>query len=467
MEGKIKNCVCKQEDTVEKDVKKSRPFFVNFASCVKEIISKFMYMKKSFVLCFLAIMFGCKQEDMVDTEKFRLWCVSPISTIDDSKVHLIWGTMCYDKMLRPYEFVAPDEIDIYIAQNEMSNFQKIIEVDNNGSYTVDKLQNGKPYFFYFVSKKKGFKPLFSDTIMAVPNSRNNFEILQKCEEEHVPSLSNVSIAHKKNKIAYVDKYYYWNGGSNCCMAVSILIANMDGSEKELVKINGYHPSWSPANDKVAFHYDDTYTYVNNVGWISQIALFDYETKSISQLTNDNSIKYSPVFSKNGELLLFQSSKYIPYSPGMDATNIWLLNLKTLESFQITDISKTSLRTVERPCWIDNDRFLFHGAYSERKNPYQLFESSVSKKQITKIFESKWNDYNPSVSPDQAKIAFISNRSGMNQVWIYHIYKKTFSQITGYSNNESLSYEWSNIEWLDNSTIVFTINENQLVKQIIE
>ena len=416
---------------------------------------------KIFVLCFLSALFGCKQDDMVDTEKFRLWCVNPISTIDDGKVHLKWESVMKYAILLPYEIVQPDKIEIYISENEKSNFQKLIEFEYDGSflYIVDKLQNGKPYFFYSVSKKKGFTPLHSDTIMAVPNIRKRFEILQKSDEEHVPRLSNVSIAHQKNKIVYVDCYYSWNDGNN--MAKSILISNIDGSEKELVKINSDSPRWSPENDKIAFHFNG----VHNVGWFpEQIAMYDYETKSITQLTNDNYFNYSPVFSKNGELLLFQSSKN---TPGTYETNIWLMNLKTNQTFQITDISKTSLRTVERPCWIDNDRFLFHGAYSEGKNRYQLFESSVSKKQITKIFESKWNDYNPSISPDQKKIAFISNRSGFNQVWVYHNDSKSFSQITGYSNNESLIYEWSSIEWMDSSTIVFTINGNQLVKQIVE
>jgi len=245
------------------------------------------------------------------------------------------------------------------------------------------------------------------------------------------------------------------------MASSILISNMDGSGKELVKINGYKPNWSPANDKIVFHFDG----IHNVGWIpAQIAMYDCETKSITQLTDDDYNNYSPVFSKDGESLLFQSSKN---TPGTYETNIWLMNLKTLESFQVTDISKTSLRTVERPCWIDNDRFLFHGAYSEEINQYQLFESSVSNGLITKVFESKWNDYCPSVSADQKKIAFISNRSGINQAWIYHIDSKTFSQISGYSDGGSVEPTWDSIEWLDNSTIVFTMNESQLVKQRVD
>jgi len=420
-------------------------------------------MKKYLVLCFLAIFFNCEHEKMADTEKFRMWCASPIATIDDGKVHLKWGGGMYDYLLRPYEIVEPDKIDVYISENGMSNFRKLVELENDGSYsyTVEKLQNGKPCYIYFVSKKKGFKSLSSDAIMVIPNKKTAFEILQKCEEEHIPRLSNVSIAHQKNKIAYVDKYYYWEEGSNCCMEVSIFISNMDDSEKELVRINGYSPSWSPANDKIVFHFDATH----NIGiFPAQIAMYDCETKTITQLTHDNYYNYAPVFSKNTNSLLFQSSQN---TPGTYETNIWLMDMQTHQTSQITDISKTSLRTVERPCWIDNDRFLFHGAYSEEKNQYQLFESSVSKKQISQIFESQWNDYNPSISPDQKKIAFISNRSGMNQVWIYHINSKTFSQITGYSDNESVEPVWNNIDWLDTSTIVYAINENQLVKQSVE
>jgi len=154
---------------------------------------------------------------------------------------------------------------------------------------------------------------------------------------------------------------------------------------------------------------------------------------------------------------------------MYETNIWVLNLNTLESFQITDISKTSLRTVERPRWIDNNRFLFHGAYKGQREKYQLFESSISTKQIDKVFESKWNDYIPSISPDQNKIAFVSNRSKINQVWIYHVNNNTYSQITGYSIHEYIN-QHDYIEWQDNSTIVFTIMNNQgiqTVKQRIE
>ena len=419
------------------EVMEASDHFKNMAS-LRNLMSKFFL-----VLC-LAMLFGCKQEN---TEKSIIWYECPIIIIDDSKVHLKWQPVpFYYHLISGYEYVEPDKVDIYISKNDMSNFQKLIELnyDKHGSYTVDNLQNNSPYFFFAVAKKKGLESWYSDTIMAIPNKRKEFEILQTSDEAKMSRISNFSISHQKNKMAYVDTYQY-----------SILISNMDGSGKELVNVKSNSPSWSPTNDKIVYHSNGNH----DVTWRhAQIVMYDYETKSITLLTDDDYYNYYPIFSKNGELLLFLLNKN---TSSTYEANIYLMNLKTLESFQITDISKTSVRWVGGLSWIDNDQFLFHGN-SEGK--YRLFESSVSEKQITTIFESKWNDYSPSISPDQKKIAFISNRSGMSQVWIYHTDSKTFSQITGYSKSEST---WSNIEWLDNSTIVFTINDIQLVKQRVE
>ena len=413
---------------------------------------------------FAALLLGCERVNNVDCEDCTIWAAYPMATIDDGKVLLHWMKPLQTGPWSPNEkdIIDPDNFAIYISENDMSNFRELVELDRNKlqqdenyfySYTADKLQNGKSYFFYFASRKSGFKTLYSDTVMAVPNKRKNFEVL-------LTDAGHVSVAQQKNKIAYVASYT-WNNGNN--EARSLFISNTNGSEKELVRIHGSQPTWSPINDKVAFYFDGTV----NVGWFpARIALYDCEAKTITQITDENYYNWAPDFSENGELLLYQSSKN---TPGTYETNIWVLNLNTMVSVQVTDISKTSLRTVERPRWIDNDRFLFHGVYQEQREKYQLFESSISTKQIIKVFESQWNDYIPSISPDQKKIAFVSNRSKMNQVWIYHIDSKTYSQITGYSLSDYVN-QYDYIEWLDNSTIVFTISDKQgvrTIKQIVE
>ena len=423
-------------------------------------------MKKFYIVYLIILVIGCKQED-IDSDKFVMRAANPKATIDDGSVQLhLDNYAATEYVLLPYERVKPDKFDIYISKNDLSNFHKLIELeyDEICSYTIDELQNGSPCFFYVVSKKKGYKSITSDTIMVVPNKRKEFEILQATQQSggDAHTLFNVSVAHQKNKIAYSDAYYSWEGGSDCCMGISVIISNMDGSEKELVDIDSYHPCWSPGNDKIVFHTEKGEINQGD-GMPSQIALYDCETKSITKLTEGNDYNYAPVFAANGEFLLYQSSKKAN-TPDIYATNIWMMNLKTLEDFQITDVAKTSLLTVERPCWIDNDRFLFHGINSEGKS--QLYESSVSNKQINKVFDSLWSDYTPSISPDQKKIAFISNRSGYNQVWIYDMDAKRYYQITGYTLQESIDRYWCNIEWLDNVTIVFTYNSSQylLLKQ---
>ena len=284
------------------------------------------------------------------------------------------------------------------------------------------------------------------------------------------SIEIVSVAQQKNKLAYQEIFGERYSDITTVSAFRIVISNMDGSERELVNTNtnNFSPCWSPANDKIAFHTQEKNEEFKSKYYYqpSQIALYDYETKTISQLTHGDECNLTPVFSKNGAFLLFQSTKNAPdidlTRMELIPTNIWLINLKTLESFQVTDISKTSLVAVQQPYLIDNDRFLFTGIYPDGKR--QLFESSVSEKQINPLLDSQWNDYAPSISPDQTKIAFISDRSGMEQVWIYHIDSKKYTQITGYSTDESVR---ANIEWLDNSTIVFTIRGNKLVKQKVE
>jgi len=82
-----------------------------------------------------------------------------------------------------------------------------------------------------------------------------------------------------------------------------------------------------------------------------------------------------------------------------------------------------------PNWMDGEYFLFHG----RKMKYEsnIFIASINTHKTETIIESRWNDYNPSISPDRTKIVFISDRSGMNEVWLLDRENGTIRQITGY------------------------------------
>lgn len=415
-------------------------------------------MKRIIILGLFLLILGCEKDESFINDGTVIWRPNPVALIGDHQIQLNWFNLTIlNKILLPYTYVEPDHFEMYISTKTADHFTKLVELKNDGnySYRIENLANDQSYYFYVVSKKKRYIPLISDTIMAIPNPKPDTKNLFTSSNLH--SVTSVALASKINKIASVDKFYAWNGGSNCCMAVSILISNLDGSDSNLLDINCSEPCWSPTNDQLVFRSEKGEVNGKN-GMPSQIAVFDYETKAIKKLTDGEAFNSAPVFSKNGELILYQSSKNVPND---NLTTIWMINLKTEEISQITDIVHLNLIGAGRPDWIDNEKFLFHAIGGDYK--YQIYESSVNDKQVSPVFTSNWNDYTPSTSPDNKRIAFVSDRTGSNQIWLYSRENKSFRQLTGFSDDEYIDHSWNRISWIDNQTILFTFNDNQLMR----
>ncbi len=415
-------------------------------------------MKNILIISLIFFVLSCEKDNSLIDDETVIWKPTPVATIANNQIQLNWlNYSIFNDILLPYTFVTPDNFEIYISKRTPDNFTKLIEVDNDESYSyqVENLENGQSYYFYVVSKKKRYSSLVSDTIMAIPNPQPQTENLITVDNSH--TITSVSLAPEKNKIAYVDKSYSWDGGENCCMAVAIFTSNLDGSGTELIDINSHEPNWSPNNDKIVFRSES-----NDM----QIAIYDFETKNIIELTDGDGEKYAPVFSINGEFILYESptNSNVDY-PSDTPSNIWMFNTNTSETTQITDIYSLNLKKAGKPNWIDNDRFLFNGTGNDYKS--QIYESSITTKQVTQKIVSDWDDYCPSISPDNKNIAFISDRSGSPQVWLYSVETKSLKQLTGFSSLESVDRWWNRIDWINNTNILFTLNENKLIKLKIE
>lgn len=415
-------------------------------------------MKKLITLSLILLVLSCEKDDSLIDDGTVIWRPDPVAIIDNNQVQLKWlNYSIFEMVLRPYTFVEPDNFEIFISKGTSDNFSKLEQIKNDGNYEyqIENLENGQPYYFFVVSKKNRYSSLVSDTIMAIPNSMTESETILTVDDSH--TISSVSLAPDKDKMAFVDKHYAWEGGENCCMAVAIFTSNLDGSDTELIEVNAHGPYWSPKDDKIVFRLES-----NDM----QIAVYDIESKSITELTTGSDEKYAPAFSENGNLILFESPKNsTANNPGGIPSNIWLLDASTSERTQITDIENINLRQAARPNWIDNQFFLFHGKGQNYK--FQIYESSITSKEVTQKILSNWNDYCPSISPDNKHIAFISDRAGNNHIWIYSIEDNSLRQLTGFPTLGGVDRYWNRIEWLNNSNIIFTYSENKLVKLKIE
>jgi Tol biopolymer transport system component len=406
---------------------------------------------------FLFLFLLCCRKEVKVPDNSRLRGPFLTSLIDDKRVTLKYFSKYISGVFTAYTKVDPDFFDIYESEGQINKFKEVIELknDSNYEYTINGLKNNSVYYLFVVGKKEGYKPLYSDTIMIVPNPKPSSETLFTFNNNQTISL--VSYSSITNKIAYVDKNYAWNGGANCCMAESIILSSIDNQSSELLAIDSEDPDWSSGGDKIAFA-EETLGH----GYFSQIAVYDLNTRTITKLTNDTTYNYNPVFSPSDDKLLYQSNKN---RPDINSTNIWMMDLSTLSTEIIIDLTKNNFVNVSRPEWLNETDFIFQGTGSN--NLTSIYKSSVSTKKTETLIESLWNDYNASVSPGADKIAFISGRSGTEQLWLYNLQTKEYKQLTGYNDDEYFDGNWTKINWIDNKQILLTFGDNRLARMILE
>jgi Tol biopolymer transport system component len=400
--------------------------------------------------------FSCKKDVKIPADS-RLRAPSLSSLIDDKKVTLKYFSQFIPDVFSSYTLVDPDYFDIYESEGQLNKFNEVIELKNDNiyEYSLNDLNNNSTYYFYIVGKKEGYKSLYSDTIMVIPNQKLTYDSLITFNNNH--SISSVSYSPAANKVAYVDKNYAWNGGANCCMAESIILSSNDNKDSELLATFSYDPNWSSNGDTIVFAAE-----TQGHGYYSQIAVYDLTSKVITKLTNDTTYYYNPSFSPSDGKLLYQSNKNRPH---INSTNIWMMDLSTLKTELIIDLSKTNFVNVSKPDWMNENDFIFQG--TSLNNVTSIYTSSLVTKKIEPLIASRWNDYNATISPNADQIAFISDRSGNEQLWLYNLQSKEYKQLTGYDDNDYFDGNWTKIDWIDNNQLLFTFGDNRLTKLLLK
>jgi Tol biopolymer transport system component len=412
--------------------------------------------RKAIIFILILVSFSCKKDVKIPANS-RLRAPSLSSLIDDKKVTLKYFSQFIPDVFSSYTLVDPDYFDIYESEGQLNKFKGVVELINNNNYeyTLNDLNNNSTYYFYVVGKKEGYKSLYSDTIMVIPNQKLTYDMLITFNNNQ--SIVSVSYSHVTNKIAYVDKNYAWNGGENCCMAVSIILSSIDNQNSELLAIDSNDPDWSSNGDKIVFAEETL-----GQGYYSQIAIYDVASKVITKLTNDITYYYNPSFSPSDDKILYQSNKD---RPDINSTNIWMMDLNTFNTELIIDLSKNSFVNVSKPDWMNENDFIFQG--TSLNNMTSIYTSSILTKKIEPLIASRWNDYNATISPNTDQIAFISDRSGNEQLWLYNLKSKEYKQLTGYNDNDYFDGNWTKIDWIDNNQILFTFGDNRLTKLLLK
>ncbi len=411
-------------------------------------------MKRIYFVPIILILF-CLSCDKYDSQhpddRTEIWSPKLMSIRDDSSVELLWlNPVIFEKVQRPFTYIDPDRFEIYMSMGDPFHLGKIADLDNDKkySYKITNLTNGINYFIAVKAIKHGKKPLMSDTIMVMPSIP---EILHQLTDNTNFPMESGSISKDNQIVAYVNRSFTWDNGKYGDM--SLFALNLSSRENLIIDTSSYFPDWSPTERKVVYC-SDKHEITNSNGRPQHLLIYDFNNGSRIKLTHGDYFDINPDFSPDGNWIVYSSDEgqhgifnfWKIYKDGSRKTK--LTNNLNLTSLSIGNVA------LGRPFWTSDGNSVFFNMLSEDNSHNGIFRLDLQNGSIDPIINSRWKDICPSSSPDNSKIAFVSNRSGNNQIWIYNLSTKLFRQITG-SKGPYLNTDWGKIEWINDHKLLYS------------
>ena len=125
----------------------------------------------------------------------------------------------------------------------------------------------------------------------------------------------------------------------------------------------------------------------------------------TRLTNGQWDDVSPSLSPDGQKLVFASNRN-------DYWDLYLLNLQTGQIARLTDTPEYD----GNPSWSPDSQWIVYDTYIKNNLEISIM-STVTAGQIIRLTNSPAADTDPVWSPGGRQVAFVSSRSGENEIWL--------------------------------------------------
>ena len=157
------------------------------------------------------------------------------------------------------------------------------------------------------------------------------------------------------------------------------------------------------------YFDSKIVYVSETGDFfhrsKRLAIADQDGGNVTYLTNGQNLVLTPTLSKNGENLLYVA--YVNRVP-----RVMLYNLRSRSTYMVGNFSGMTYSPRFSP--VDDDIIVLSATSAGSTNIHKLHLKRKATKQLT---QQKGISTSPSFSPDGKKIAFVSDRTGAQQIFV--------------------------------------------------
>ena len=405
------------------------------------------------IFLLLATMLSCKKENSLLTDEnpeLTFWIPAILANKGDKSAILkIINPLAYTDYIS--EPTTPDYLEIYFGSDSSAiKFYKKVDV-TTPLVDFSNLTNNTPYYFY-IKTYKGTKAIQSDTVRTIPSAP--VEVT-----ELLPGVSELN----RPLVSYDQKFLAYDLNSN--LTIKDRLANT------IVKTENrnFSMEWAHHSNKLIYLStvtEGTTQYTDKIKW------FDAD-KNTAEVLFD--IDYKIYHPGGMALSIDDKNLYLNTSEGRTDKyfmDLWMIDLETKIKTKVADFgAKQFYPTGAISAGADGKSILLEGGYnlppswSGAKNIYRY---NLETKKLQLVIKSSGFMVFFSESPDGKHIAFISDYSGKQELWLLNTTDQMLKQLTSPSEYGFDSRD-ANFKWLDNqnlSIFLFSTTDLKLYKMKI-
>ena len=332
----------------------------------------------------------------------------------------------------------PDYFNIWVSQGPDDQFELYQKVGIRTTRVVmDGLQNGRPVYVFVTSHKD--------------NSIDSTGVLMT-----IPSLTHIEVfsadmdSPVEHFAASVDLSFV-----SFIRTSHLYVKGLNDASPILTERTGIMASWSPSSNQIVYI---TTKDEGNIRYPHSMKLYEApqgKTTTLLDIDYHDYYVQTPAFTPDGSEITFLSSEGNSEKIFYD---VWVWNLLKGEKKRLTDFSKADFILDGGYCWgKSGDELYISGSFGINAvaNIYKL---DIASGAISPIIVSSWNDSSPSLSPDKSMLAFISDRTGRDELWLFSLEDSSLSQLTG--SRYTFDSRYSSPNWLGNDHLLMTVYDGQ-------
>jgi Tol biopolymer transport system component len=382
-------------------------------------------MRLGFIFILCVLLASCEREPGIQPATSGLERPHVIGKYQAGAVHLFWPTnSSFQLDENRNRIIDTEQFVIEMSKESPLSLTDLQTVPaSTRDLNIEELTNNQPYYFAIRAEGKG-RSVRSNVIMVIPQTLP--------DQQSPPDFEGFTPLERSLMDAPYFSAFLWNI-SNSPTANAPIAAH--GTVDSLQDWGAVSFSWTAAQDKLVF--------AQGIGLSSgekwgHIGVYDLNQDTVITLTKPELFyDHQPAWSPDGEWICYLSDEQAG-----EEYHIWKVKSDGSERFPIHQDLGGLNELVHKP-WrspgypvfsSQGDKIIFHRQKALGAGyVYSLYEMPADGGEVSVLHDSPWNDQQPYFSPTENKVAFFSDRSGQQEIWILDLSTQEMIQVSGGKN----------------------------------